>query len=889
MLRRFVWIPLSLLVSVIALLGSGDGRAAPEGYTTLNVDGEDARIFRDEFGRPHIFADSNRGLFEAYGYTVAEDRLWQLELNRRAARGKLAEILGSGVLASDRSVRTVGYTDAELDAQFALLNAEEQEIFSAYADGINRYVSEVVAADPQNKLPFEFHALGIGVPAPWTLRDSVAFGAFAVRRFGEIGGRELTNQSLLASLQAAHGSAAGLDIFDDVRWVNDPDAPVTVPTSGAIGKRQKATPAQLEGASEGWPDPLDAEAREIWQELGIPTKLGSYAWAISEARSAEGFAMLYGGPQTGFSAPELMHEVQLNGGNGFKVTGMAFAGVAPVLIGRTDHIAWTSTTATGDNLDTYIETLCDAGGGPGTGYMFNSVCTPFEVRVETINVRGGAPVSHTVVRSVHGPVVGSGSGVVFSQKRAHWQREIESARPFLAFNRARNMTEFEAAVEQVVTSHNFLYADKSGNIAYWQAGQVPLRPEGFDPRLPLPGDGSAEWPGGIRPIPKSINPVQGFLSNWNNKPSVEYDNADDQIFGKQFRLLDIDDRLATGQISLEDMRDIPKDIARVGGLGREARFLKPYLLAALDAVPPGHPLAAQARAVLEAWDGSSFADAITSTTLEPGQVIFSTWITRMRNNTFTDELGTRVSEANANTLIHVLDDALGGGSGVPPSRDYFNAVDPNAAMSAAFDQTLTSLGPNPAVWSSQPRGVINFNHPVVGNVGSIPNSNRATYAQIVVLSRPQVSGESIFSLGQSGFIKLVPPSGFALDPHFRDQLELFRNFQYKSMPLFRGTPNEDTDLDTFSDAIEISAGTDPGRACAVTASPNDEVVDAWPADINDDGFSDISDISALGASFGRPVPPAPVRYDIAPEPPDGFVDITDIARMGSLFGRSCGP
>ncbi len=260
----------------------------------------------------------------------------------------------------------------------------------------------------------------------------------------------------------------------------------------------------------------------------------------------------------------------------------------------------------------------------------------------------------------------------------------------------------------------------------------------------------------------------------------------------------------------------------------------------------------------------------------------------MRNNTFTDELGTRVGEANANTLIHVLDDALGGGSGVPPTRDYFNGADPNAVMSTAFDQTLTSLGPNPAVWSSQPRGVINFNHPVVGNVGSIPNSNRATYAQIVVLSRPKLSGESIFSLGQSGFIKLVPPSGFALDPHFRDQLELFRNFQYKPMPLFKGTPNEDTDLDSFSDALELSAGTDPGRACALTALPDDEVVDAWPADINDDGFSDITDVSALTAVFGVAVPFAPMRYDIAPESPDGFVDITDVSRLTGVFGQGCG-
>jgi hypothetical protein len=239
-------------------------------------------------------------------------------------------------------------------------------------------------------------------------------------------------------------------------------------------------------------------------------------------------------------------------------------------------------------------------------------------------------------------------------------------------------------------------------------------------------------------------------------------------------------------------------------------------------------------------------------------------------------------------LIHVLDDALGGGSGVPPSRDYFNDVDPNGALSAAFDQTLTSLGPNPAVWSSQPRGVINFNHPVIGNVGSIPNSNRATYAQIVLLSRPKLSGESIFSLGQSGFIKLVPPSGFALDPHFKDQLELFRNFQYKSMPLFRGTPNEDTDLDSFSDALEVSAGTDPGRACVETAAPNDEVVDAWPADMNDDGFVDTGDIGRLTNDFGDAVPgAAPSRHDVGPDPPDGFVDTADIGRLTNLLGQGC--
>src|SRR5918994_1077743 len=227
----------TLTLIAILLSASITATANNTGFMTLNVNGEAVKIYRDEFGIPHIFAETNRGLFEAYGYTIAQDRLWQLELNRRAARGRLAEIFGSSAVNADRIARVTGYTDAELDAQFAMLTAEEQQIFDAYIGGINRYISEV-ALNPLTKLPFEFHALGF-FPQPWTRRDSVAFGAFMVRRFGEIGGRELTNLSVLDSLIATHGPANGFAIFNDVRWINDPDSPVTLPTSGAFGKRQK--------------------------------------------------------------------------------------------------------------------------------------------------------------------------------------------------------------------------------------------------------------------------------------------------------------------------------------------------------------------------------------------------------------------------------------------------------------------------------------------------------------------------------------------------------------------------------------------------------------------------------------------------------------------------
>jgi penicillin amidase len=412
------------------------------------------------------------------------------------------------------------------------------------------------------------------------------------------------------------------------------------------------------------------DAKETWEELGVPTRFGSYGWVLSARRSKRIRAMLYGGPQMGFTTPSILLEVQLKGGESdFNVRGMTFAGAPAVLIGYNRHLAWTSTTGVGDNLDTYIEILCEA----GNGYVFNGACIPFDARQEVINVAGGSQTILTVLRSEHGPVVGLdlAAGVAVSQKRAHWMREMETELGFGRLGEARNLAEFEAAVNMIVTSHNVLYADRAGNIAYWQAGEVPERPEGFDHRLPLPGTGEAEWPGGMLPTPKSVNPARGWLANWNNKPAQDFDNADEDILGKQFRLLDLTDRLAQnmtrGQLSLADMEDIPKDIGRIKELGREARFLKPYLLKALDIMGTSNPSGEEARTLLEVWDGSAVADVISSTHFEAAEVIFSAWLEAVITATFADELGTMIDEAGTNMLLHVLDDALakkGSGAGI---------------------------------------------------------------------------------------------------------------------------------------------------------------------------------------------------------------------------------
>jgi len=273
----------------------------------------------------HIFADTNHGLFVGYGYAVAQDRLWQLELNRRGARGRLSEIFGSSTVSADTTARTLGYTDAELDAQFASLKAEEQEIFNAYAEGINRYLKEV-----GGNLPYEFRSLGITME-PWSVRDSVAFIARLAANPPASGQSEVANQSLLNALIGRYGHDGGFAVFNDLRWLNDPDTPVTIPPEGANGKRQKPITrppdlsAQLEGASNTRLDTLDEEAQGVWHGLGIPTKFGSHGWVINAANSLTGSAMLFGGPalDTADAVPSTIHEVQLTGGNGFHVIGQA--------------------------------------------------------------------------------------------------------------------------------------------------------------------------------------------------------------------------------------------------------------------------------------------------------------------------------------------------------------------------------------------------------------------------------------------------------------------------------------------------------------------------------------------------------------------------------------
>ena len=774
---------LTLFVSPITASGNAD----PTQWTFLAIDGQQARIFRDAYGVPHVFAPTNRSLFYAYGYAIAQDRLWQLDLSRRTARGTMSEVLGPASLPSDRAERLHGYTEPEYQSLFASMPSEAQDILNAYRDGINAYL-DLVAADTDNRLPWEFHQLGYR-PDPWEVTDTLAIGRFMARRFGESATEELQNQALLQSLMGAHGTITGTAIFEDVRWLNDPDAPASTGSADSDPASLVIPRRVLPGIDRIATQVADQqrEVAEIWTRYGMPTTLGSYAWAVSPKRSASHQSLLYGGPQMGWSTPDIIHEIQLSGGRGFDVIGVGFTGIPLVLIGHNRSVAWSVTTGMGDNADIYVERLNPS--NPDE-YWYNDSWNPMVTREVTVAVRGWeTPFTETVRRTVHGPVIAldEPNGLAYSVRRAHWMREHRMLGAFLDLVRAQVVDEFERGLEQLETSNHFLYADADGNIAYWQAGAVPIRPGGGHVGLlPWAGDGSEEWTGAFRSMPHVLNPEQGYLVNWNNKASPDFDNGDGVLLGKQDRVSDIEEILAgDDDMSWDDMQQIPVRIAALKFLGNETRYLRVYLLAAIASEAPDDERLQEIASRLLAWDGRGFADAVDGTQSRPEEEIWSAWLSRALLNTFGDELGSSWNEADLNTLLHVLDGLT---SRVPPSRDYFDRVGTAAIETSdevlvqALREALHSLAerfgtPSVDAWTT-PWPPVPFQHPLGPVLGQMLIRNRATYGQIVEMSKP-IKAWNVVPLGQSGFID----RGGVPDSHFGDQLTLYREFEYKPMRL----------------------------------------------------------------------------------------------------------
>ncbi|UCH35110.1 MAG: penicillin acylase family protein [Armatimonadota bacterium] len=586
------WYRIATTLTLAALLPTAAvAQITFERVYSLEYGGETVWVCRDDYGVPHIYAPSEPALFYANGYTTAEDRLYQLELYRRDGKGTLAALLGSDYIGHDQQVRRDGYTEAERQAKFDALAQRFKTMLQSYRDGINAYIAEAVA-DPDNKLPKEFWDLGV-TPEPWAVTDSMAIMQMMARRFGAAGGNELSNQAYL--------DANGWDAFNAWFPLNDPTAPTTIPDAEAPPPPAGGAAAALTdtglprnsfpGISPDVVQRMRDEERDflrVLKELGLPTKLGSFANVVDTSKSATGNPMLLGAPQMGYDEPQISNEADLHA-PGFHCAGMQFAGWPSILIGRNCDLAWTTTSGASDNRDTVIETLNPA---QQTQYWYQSAWRDVEHRVEHIEVAGGSPVDYDVYRTVHGPVIGADlpGNIAFAMHMTYWNDEAGTVAAFLDFNLATTIAEFEQGVQQIVTSHNFVCADRFSNIGYWHVGRYPIRAVGVDPRLPVSGEGDQEWQGfrAFADLPQLLNPLQAYLSNWNNKPVYWWDHGDLRAWiGWQHVQLIIDLMDPDPSVTFDDMEAIPYNINDKGTYMQVVEVGDDLGLPAVNILPPG--------------------------------------------------------------------------------------------------------------------------------------------------------------------------------------------------------------------------------------------------------------------------------------------------------------
>jgi len=819
-----------------------------------------AVISRDRYGVPSIRSRSLAGMWFGSGWAQAQDRMVQLELTRRTVEGTLAQIFGPGELGQDETIRTLFYTPAELRAQYGSLPAATRRAIAAFSRGVNAY-EQFAFAHAQRRVPVQFFALGqaLGLtgpyrPAPWRPIDTVAVGNFLAREFGGGGASELENLSFLrylkAELTVGHDAHPGPDaeaIFNDARWIDDTTAPTTVPSRspGRVGTAVRPATArqfallgnigraQVTAAERA----LAADRRRILA-TGISLKVlshgGSNAIAVASWRSADHHALLWGAPQEGFGTPSVDGEQYLHGPR-YDAGGMYITGEPFILIGRNANLAWTTTSE--ETVDQRIYAMqVNFATSPPT-YFFDGKWRKMAVLTEHIPVAGGQAQTFSVYRTVDGPVITPPSnGFAFTIRFASWGRETASLAGFSQLGGDAGLRQFGRSMRMVTTLHNFLYADRKGNIAYFGDGLVPTEPSfaAVDPRLPALGDGTQQPTGVVpwRDMPRSINPRQGFLDNWNTKPSAQafyQQNEGDEYWGTIYRSTLISRLLRSStKIGIRYLQRIEHAIGTIDN-GDNTRPAAPYfiplltrayrhLLAAHDplADPATHPDLAPAIALLGRWNS-------VGTIGSPAMSVFMNFLEAYERNVFEGGLNpgeqytgaVNFSDASLNLgtfgglggmgTYNMLYHILARTRGVEPcgtlcySGDYFAGhrdqllVESLNDAIAILSGTGTQLGQDVpgfgtadiAKWGYHPAKDQNWDDldplaqaaGVVTHCGVSASQNRSTFMMAIDANR-RMTGQDVLPPGQSGFISAAAvPS-----PHLCDQVGLFDTFTYKNMP-----------------------------------------------------------------------------------------------------------
>lgn len=779
-----------LTVVVIAAAGAFAWHARsklPQRHGTVGLQKLKApvSVAYDERGVPHINAQHEADLYRALGYVHAQDRLFQMEMVRRLARGELAEIIGPKLLDSDRLFRTLGLrAHAETVVARADHNSPAWQALAAYLDGINQYQAS-------RPLPMEFEILGI-TPRPFTPVDTIAVSGYLAYSFAAA----FRAEPVLTFVRDRLGPSY-LKTFD-LEW--HPLGVVGPMAEAALIAHQspRLTPADWQGLNR-----LAELSHEALTLAGVPQFEGSNAWVISGRLTASGKPLLAGDPHISFAAPSVWYEAHLKA-PGFELYGHHQALNPVALLGHNPQFGWSLTMFQNDDLDLIAEKVNPA--NPNQVW-YRGQWVDLQSRIESIAVKGAAPVPLTLRRSPHGPLVNDAfADSLGTTPIAMWWawRETENLTidAFYALNRADTREKARQASSKIhAPGLNIVWANAAGDIGWWAAAKLPQRPENVNPTFILDASkGEAEKPGFYRfqDNPQEENPARGYIVSANHQPEPSSGLPVPGYYNLYERAQRIDQLLREPGVKWNQDNNMALQLDSRTNYG--PRVLRPLLLELNTVVVDGAERALLGQ--LAEWDGSHGTTSIAPT-------LFNQFIYELIKAAMQDELG---EVAFRNLLrTRALDHALPrltadadspwwdqrGTPAVEKRRDILQL-----AWRAAITHLESTLGKTPASWVWSKVHTLTHPHPLgqqkpldlLFNIGPLdaPGGreviNNLSFpvgpAPWAVGYGPSTRRLIDFADASKGLgINPVGQSGVLLDPHHHDQAEAYVAGRYQPMHL----------------------------------------------------------------------------------------------------------
>ncbi len=555
----------------------------PPAHQTVRIDGlsAPANLTFDRDGIPRIRAASELDAATALGFVHARDRMFQMDIMRRTASGRLSEIAGPRTLGIDKLMRTLGLRQAAL-AEYAEAPESVRNLLEAYSRGVNAWIA---ARGRFSALEF----LPSGPPEAWQPVDCLLWGQFMALWLSSNYRTELARQALVGKLSTEQ-------IYQ--LWPMPPEP--GRPDAAAGDPRFAAVARALDKLLPRFPDPFTQPST------------ASNEWAVDGRHSASGAPLLAGDPHLAFGFPGLWYLVRIETPNAV-LSGATSPGEPFLVLGHNGHIAWTFATTGADTQDIFIETPVDAGHYKGPDGPL-----PYGLREERIRVRGQPDVMLTVRATRHGPLISDllpKGGPLLAVEMANLAPHDTAAQGLYDLNRATNVAEAGRAAALISTPvQNLLVADRE-RIALFVTGRVPIRRSG-DGSMPVEGaDGEHDWIGFASgdQLPRYVAPASGRLVNANERVAPpDYGVFLGRDWFGDWRARRIRQMVGTERHALADFTAMQADVIST---------YAEQLLPTLRAVPAPPGIAGEALALLRNWDGAMARDL-------PQPLIFNAWLRR---------------------------------------------------------------------------------------------------------------------------------------------------------------------------------------------------------------------------------------------------------------------